>query len=44
MDWLYQVIPTRLLLVRERRDQTAGEHFVGPPKLAFQPIYAVRAA
>jgi nucleotide-binding universal stress UspA family protein len=44
MDWLYQVIPTRLLRVRERREQTAGEHFVGPPKRAFQPIYAVRAA
>jgi hypothetical protein len=23
MDWLYQVIPTRLLRVRERREQTA---------------------
>ena len=44
MDWLYQVIPTRLLRVRERREQTAGEHFVGPPKRAFQPIYAARAA
>ena len=36
--------PPHCFRVRERRKQTAGEHFVGPPKRAFQPIYAVRAA
>ena len=35
MDWLYQVIPTRLLRVRERGKQTADEYFAGPPKRVF---------
>jgi nucleotide-binding universal stress UspA family protein len=38
MDWLYQVIPTRLLRLRESRKQTADEYSAGPPKRVFQPV------
>jgi hypothetical protein len=38
MDWLYQVIPTRLLRVRESRKQTADEYSAGLPKRVFQPV------
>jgi Universal stress protein family len=43
MDWLYQVIPTRLLRVREPRKQTVDEHFAGPPKRVFQPARRILA-
>jgi hypothetical protein len=38
MDWLYQVIPTRLLRVRESRKQTADEYSAGAPKRVFRPV------